>query len=745
MSFDLRNCVVSIRHKDRRHQICGTGFVVDSRHILTCAHVVSSTEAGPEDTIHVKFAANDKWGRATLIAQSSPRTSDAAVLQLDKPIPDGVEIPLLSPPDVSETHHFRMFGYPAKMQRMDGIPGAGDINGETKDGRGTRWLALDSKYGDKGMSGAPIFDTTLERVVGIFNMTATFETGHFRDSDFATPIDLVQEIWPEMKLSAISPQSSVFSPQSYFYVPFPEKDDFVGREEDLINLHNALQGETAVGIRPAGLTGMGGIGKTQLAVKYVYDYREHYPDGVFWLNAARPLAEEFARVGLYLQPELIEKPVPVQIQQAANYLQQHDNALLVLDNLPDPTQLNRQVAPGLIPANLPRVMFTTRRRDLGKFTPVELKVLPPDVALTLLLHRREDVQQSDHPEHATANQICRMVGYLPLALEIAAAFLGEWPEVTLADFRERLEQEGLLATLDEEGEALPNWEQVHDLAVMATLKAQWEALQDQTARKLLQVAGQLPEAAYIPAARLGLLAGVPVFAQKGRPPRLQRALKKLEAASLVEELKGDGVRLHPLVREFAQTLVSEREQYHFRNECGVHLADAFEDFALLEQQCRVRGVDALIEDLLVGLELLDANRQIIRGEAIGVPPWRCAGQEHAIVRQLTPIIEKDGENINALPRVRTLLRLLQQEAHIVRRWNKQDLDFLQRLVGRMQRLKFKDLLPKAKRFLLEKQQPVVQENWFSTNEALALEQTLQGHSASVSSVAITPRRPTGGL
>ena len=48
----------------------------------------------------------------------------------------------------------------------------------------------------------------------------------------------------------------------------------------------------SVGVVLAGVTGMAGIGKTQLAVKYIYRYRDHYPDGIYWLNAARPLYGE---------------------------------------------------------------------------------------------------------------------------------------------------------------------------------------------------------------------------------------------------------------------------------------------------------------------------------------------------------------------------------------------------------------------------------------------------------------------
>ena len=59
-----------------------------------------------------------------------------------------------------------------------------------------------------------------------------------------------------------------------FFMPFPRNADFVGRADDLDRLHAVLQARHPVGIRPAGLTGMGSIGKTQVAVEYVYRHRD---------------------------------------------------------------------------------------------------------------------------------------------------------------------------------------------------------------------------------------------------------------------------------------------------------------------------------------------------------------------------------------------------------------------------------------------------------------------------------------
>src|SRR5512140_2500635 len=83
-------------------------------------------------------------------------------------------------------------------------------------------------------------------------------------------------------------------PQPMFWVPFRRNEGFVGRDDDLQSLHIASQQGEAVGIRPAMLTGLGGIGKTQLAVEYAYRYQSSYPGGVYWVNATQDWQNELA-------------------------------------------------------------------------------------------------------------------------------------------------------------------------------------------------------------------------------------------------------------------------------------------------------------------------------------------------------------------------------------------------------------------------------------------------------------------
>ena len=324
-------------------------------------------------------------------------------------------------------------------------------------------------------------------------------------------------------------------------INFPRNPGFLGREDELTRLHAALSGSGSgsgpVGIRPAGsaraagLIGMGGIGKTQLAVEY--SYRQHeagtYPDGIFWINAAEPLDQGFARLARDLGMAKTDQALDQQVRSAFDALGRWKKALLVLDNLEDPGTLNRPIVSGCIPAGLScRLLFTTRRRDLGGFTPVEVTVLPEESALQLLLRHpnRQPAIKPGDPDHEPAVAITRMLGRLPLALELAGAYLGKWSDpdkpgfVSLSGYRERLRTKGRLATVDVGAKKLSDNElqSIHEDAVEATLRQQWDALDDEDARSLLLVAGQLPEAAVIPNERLGLLAGVAVRSDDGEGP-----------------------------------------------------------------------------------------------------------------------------------------------------------------------------------------------------------------------------------
>src|SRR5271157_2555933 len=515
-----------------------------------------------------------------------------------------------------------------------------------------------------------------------------------------------------------------------FLINFPRNPGFLGREDELTRLHSALSGSSSgsgsgpVGIRPAGsarvagLIGMGGIGKTQLAVEY--SYRQHeagtYPDGIFWINAAEPLDQGFARLARDLGLAKIDQALDQQVRSVFDALGRWKKALLVLDNLEDPGILNRPIVSGCIPAGLAcRLLFTTRRRDLGGFTPVEVTVLPEDSALQLLLRhpsRLPAIEPGDS-DHEPAVAITRMLGRLPLALELAGAYLGKWSDpdkpgfVPLPGYRERLRTKGRLATVDVGAKKLSDNElqSIHKDAVEATLRQQWDALDDKDARSLLLVAGQLPEAAVIPNERLGPLAGVTVRSDDGEgPSSLDEALRRLEDDCLVEELRRDQVRLHPLVCEFAERLTPAEARDAFRLACAGRMAAAYEDYATLEEMARKHpGVTPLEDDLLTALSLC--------------PP--------------------DDKSVQ--PRLQSLLRMLQRESHRLRTWDpiQAPAIFPQQIRNRAFLLGLEPLVRGAETRLAGLGQGHALLRWRASLESPALVRTLSGHGYGVRALALT--------
>ncbi|MCU0839452.1 MAG: hypothetical protein MUE49_12140, partial [Rhodospirillales bacterium] len=149
------------------------------------------------------------------------------------------------------------------------------------------------------------------------------------------------------------------------HMPLISNPLFVGRGEELMALAAALKtGPAAVGAATAA-TGLGGIGKTQLACAFAFRYGQFFSGGVFWLSFAQADAvpAEFARCGapsaLHLHPGYDGLPLPDQLGLVAAAFASDLPRLLIFDNCE---------AEDLLAAWLPRsggarVLITSRRAD----------------------------------------------------------------------------------------------------------------------------------------------------------------------------------------------------------------------------------------------------------------------------------------------------------------------------------------------------------------------------------------------
>jgi hypothetical protein len=493
-----------------------------------------------------------------------------------------------------------------------------------------------------------------------------------------------------------------------FHVPFLPNPAFVGREEDLADLHRILRERRAAGVRPAALVGMGGIGKTQLAVEYAYRYQAEYPGGVYWVNAAQGWLAELAtlaeRVGL---PEGVGPESGRQERLArafVGYLAERSGALVIFDNVEDPLALRVPVF-GVIPAQMAcRLLFTTRRREADPaFATVDVRVLPEETALALLLGgegRRGLREDGESGELDAARGICRALGCLPLAVVLAAAYLGRYPRIAPSGYLERLRQEGAGPAVDA-GKVDPRTLATrHEAGVEATLRAQWEAVGSEEARCVLEAAALLGEAAQVQRATLALLTGLgdKGTAKPGYPAPLEEGLIELAGLSLVETLTEEEIRLHPLVREFAERQIAGRDA--FAAECTGRMGAALRNMERLQEEVAGRGIDAVLGDLRVG-----ASMAGVEGRA-------------------------------ALER---LIRPLDREAHCLRRWDAaREAGFLmQQVRNRCFEMEIRDVQELAEARLEEKGWTALRDRVRTSRESEALARTMEGHADWVNDAAVT--------
>jgi tetratricopeptide (TPR) repeat protein len=217
---------------------------------------------------------------------------------------------------------------------------------------------------------------------------------------------------------------------------------FVGRQVELERVDLILRGDVSLpgtqGVGPtstrarcAVVHGMGGIGKTSLAVEYVFRYRDGYW-GVWWCAEATRIGvlTSLAALGeaLDLAPartDNIEKAA----KETLRFLSQRPGIfLLVYDNVPDPSEID-----GLLPDGGASVLITSRFSDWGELADeVPLLVLREAEGVALLEHR------AGRQDSAGAAILVEALGYLPLALEHAAAFCKR-TQTSFADYASKAE------------------------------------------------------------------------------------------------------------------------------------------------------------------------------------------------------------------------------------------------------------------------------------------------------------------
>lgn len=243
------------------------------------------------------------------------------------------------------------------------------------------------------------------------------------------------------------------APTAPFQVP-PDIAYFVGRTDEIEAIQERVLAANGDAIYT--LQGMGGVGKTALAIRLAYQLRPHFPDGVLWarVDTSNVMTTLNTFAGAYGEDVTVYSDVDSRSRFVRNILGKK-HALIVLDNV----ESSQQIQP-LLPPTTSRctVLLTTRYRNLTAVRGLPRLVIRPfseqqEASLALFARILEGTQQ--RYDQADLLQIAERLGHLPLALAIAAGRLAYEPTLTAADLLELLsEQEMILDVVEDEGQSV---------------------------------------------------------------------------------------------------------------------------------------------------------------------------------------------------------------------------------------------------------------------------------------------------
>ncbi|WP_217131028.1 tetratricopeptide repeat protein [Streptomyces sp. AC558_RSS880] len=333
----------------------------------------------------------------------------------------------------------------------------------------------------------------------------------------------------------------------------PRPGGFTGRERETEDLLRELDpaGTQSAATLVAAVSGLGGIGKTALAVETAHLARERgwFPGGVLFIDLhgydREPVTADRALQALLRALGTLPEHIPTTTdERAALYrstlaarADQRGAVLVLADNASSPDQV-RPLLPG---DSRHHVLVTSRDRlpQLGARL-VPLDQLGPREAYELLdlalrIADPYDSRVADDPD--TAERLAGLCGHLPLALQIAAALLAEDPGKPVNE---------LVAELAESRDRLDHLDD-GERSVRAAFELSYRRLPPESARLLRLLAlAPGPEVSDEVVAALAGAEELPV-----------RALKALARAHLVERGSERGWwRLHDLVRVFGAGVVA---------------------------------------------------------------------------------------------------------------------------------------------------------------------------------------------
>ncbi len=443
---------------------------------------------------------------------------------------------------------------------------------------------------------------------------------------------------------------------STWNVPYDQNRLFTGRDDILKALHDAFMASKMMErTQPQAITGLGGIGKTQIAIEYTYHYASEYQT-VLWAKAdsREVLTADFVSMADLLGlPEKNEQDQKRTVDAVKQWLQSHPSWLLILDNVEDLTMIRDFIPQG----GKGHILLTTRSQATGGIADaVEIKTMEPDVGAHFLL-RRTKITNPSGVDDATAQEISREMGGLPLALDQAGAYIEETGDA-LSDYLKEYQTQRtvLLQKPDELAIAF------HESAV-TTFSLAFDKVKQSNAMaaELLQLCAFLhPDDIPREIITEGATDLGPVLQQAAaRPGYLNSAIAELRKYSLVHRDPGVGtLSIHRLVQDIIKDAMDKQTQRTWAERTVRTVNHVFPDASFEKwQECQkylphAQKCSELIKDK--GLTFPEASR-LLRQAGLYLHQRAQYVQAESLLKQALDIREKvepgsldEAESLNDL-------------------------------------------------------------------------------------------------
>ena len=341
-------------------------------------------------------------------------------------------------------------------------------------------------------------------------------------------IDICRQKRPRL----IWPHASLYiSPSSYK----------LDRPQELNAIHNILQ-KNQIAI----LIGMAGIGKTQLTIDYAKHYKNYYRDGIFQTSANISITHGLAKLGKRLNPRATEQSEQGQFATSLKYLRRgsldpEPQQLMIVNDLATLAELTIPIkGHQFVLLDLPcKILVTTDTASEVNYPKLDIPRLTPDQALDFFLRylgrSLDPSKKEDIEEYIAAQQLCSLLGHLPLAIKLVA---NELTNQSIADYRKNFGGTDLGLTR----------------RINKILESHWNILKQSNAdaHDILSYVGQF-KSDTISLEQLELLSGLST-------EQFQEALEIIQKVSLIENVTLNHLEVHPLVRQFARHQFTGRTQ-----------------------------------------------------------------------------------------------------------------------------------------------------------------------------------------